>query len=370
MISEIAGDVQVGVRGEAPRLREGTARATVAGRLFIGHERIGKLAALDPVASILVASLDGATELPDLARDVAAVSGQGLRRADRYVRSLVGELARVGFLDGPLPADARARRIDVRVEPTSCLGQRWALSEAETLQIGGNDGFRVSCTIPGLLRPIEELLLAQGELVEPDFDLMDTLHLRATLGRRPRTQLLFDTLDPIWFACRSLETAAEALRRSIQGRLAMRQGDAWLAGPTIQRDGRIVLVHPSVWPVVTSVNVRRSLRALGCELTRGGLLRTDGCTAELPADVVEGGGVVRLAPAGIATPEPFGEFEHIRQCLHLLRWWDGTGFRAATMLAERLPEVPVGELGPDQLAAEVSRCLAGQRTLAPFAGPE
>jgi len=339
---------------DAPSLRPGTARATYQDRLLLGHERVGQVIAVDPVSSILIAGLNGLTSLGELAEEVSDAGDLQISTARSFVLSLAEHLESMGFIVGALPDGVQPRRVDVRVSVDSCLGQRWGLSRARTLQVSGNDGFRISCSLPELLDPVEQLLSKENELDEPDYELMDTIHLRAVRGRVDRTQLLFDTLDPLWYAGRSFDRAVESFLRTIEGRLRMRAGGAWLGGPSVERDGRVVLIHPSLWDTVTSVPALRALHAGGCELTVGGLLWTDGERLQLPGDRFAGTADRELMAVGIANPRAFGPIEYVRQALHLLRWWDGSGFRAVAKLAPGLPTVELGDASPAALGTAIA----------------
>jgi hypothetical protein len=152
----------------------------------------------------------------------------------------------------------------------------------------------------------------------------------------------------------------ESFLRTIEGRLRMRAGGAWLAGPSVQRDGRVVLIHPSLWDTVTSVPALRALHARGCALTAGGLLWTDGVQVQLPGDRFARTSDRSLVAVGIATPRAFGPIEHVRHALHMLRWWDGSGFRAVVQLAPGLRAVDAGDGSAAALGEAIAGHLDGQ----------
>lgn len=341
-----------------PCLRLATAKAWFEDQLLLGHELTGRVAILDPVRSLLTEALDGSTAVGDLVDDVVASIDLSHSDGVRLLGSLLTQLEEAGFLEGPLPLGALPRRIDIAVPVDSCLGQRWGLGRATTLQIAGNEGFRVSSTIESVIEGVSHWLRDEVVLVDPDEEPMDTIHLRAVAGRTRRLQQIFDTLDMRWYVSRDLDVAIEAFHRTLEGRLGMSRGLRHVQGPSLWFGDRVLLVHPSLWDFVTREQSRKALEDRGISFTPSGLLRFAGDRLVLPEDRPGGRKPTVLTPVGLATPSRWGPAEHARQSMHLLRWWDGTGFRSMVTLLPRLPVLTL-PTDPEGAAVEISRRLKG-----------
>jgi hypothetical protein len=353
MPDQVRGDFTLDQR---PMLRPGTARALHRSHLLLGSETLGRVAALDPIAAVIAGSLDGGVTLADLGDDVAAAADLPTAEGRRLVLSLVGHLDRAGFVDGALPDDVEPRRRDFPVPATSCLGQRFGLSRSRTIQVPGRVGFRVSSTVPALLDRIEVGLARTDDLGVVDDADVDTLHLRAAPGPGRRIHQLFDTLDRLWWAGHDLDAAVEALERSVEARLALRDGTPFLQGPSFEFDDRLVLVHPALWEQVSAAPVRRTTGRHGVVATPGGLLRAEVAPdVDLIGDRFAGRPTRRLRPVAVLVPEPVDDIEFARQSLHLLRSWNRRGFRALLDLIDHVDQIAAS----DDLGADIVDALTG-----------
>lgn len=313
-----------------PSLRFGTATARYGGSLLLGHESTANLAAFPPVAALMVEAFDGSTRRNDLVDDLADALQLDPEEALQTIRELETTLDQAGFIEsGPLPAEHVPRRRDVPIPPRSCLASRWGLSRSRTIQVQGNDGFRISSTDHAVLDHVERILAETEALEPPDDTYCDQLHLRVSIGRTPRLQQVFDTMDMRWFASRDHAAAVEAFHRSIEARLLMRSGGAWFHGPSFRNDSGIVLAHPSLWGEILSEEARRGLADVGIIPSESGLMHLDDRGLVMPGERFGGRPERTFRLTGWLVPAELGEVDAALHGMHLLRWWDTTSFEAA-----------------------------------------
>ncbi|UDY33953.1 PqqD family protein [Dermatobacter hominis] len=324
-----------------PRRRDDAVEVPLGDDLLIGSDLTGRSRVLDPVAAILWSSLDGTVSVDELAADVAdALGGDvGARRAQ--VDEFLGSLREAGLLAGPQPDGVVPRRVHPPLDPTSCVGQRLGLARSTVRQVQGpTTSFRFGANDHHLV----DALAAAVPTAEPDDHDLDGYVARLSSGRVARVQQLFDDMGNTLHAGRDAAACAEALARTVGGRLALEGGGAWYEGPSLVTGAGITLVHPAIGHEVVGA-FRSELEERGVRSTPSGLVRlVDDRHVELPDDARRPGSAEVVDLVGVVVPGDGSARAAERGCLHLARRWDGDGVGAFVELA-RSAEVTVVDRG-------------------------
>lgn len=327
-----------------PRRRHDVAELEVGDATVVATEAAGEPLVLDPVAAVLWRSFDGEVPLDALAEDVADALGAPLGTSRARIDAFVDELSAKGYLHDPPPRRDAPRRRDLpRLDPASCLGRRLGLGRATQCQVRAADtDVRVAATLDDVLSDLARHL----PVAEIDHEPLEAFILRAvpSPSGRPRLAQVFDELaNPLW-AGRDLDVAAEALGRTVAGRLACVEG-TWVRGVAIDAGDATVLVHPALRDLVVDA-LRRPLEARGLALVPGGLLELLAPTrAVLPAHPDGTRPARPLTVAAVLVPPSDGPAERLRTVAHLAHRWDQEHLEALAAVAEDddlLLEVPPG----------------------------
>lgn len=285
-VTVVPGDVEriVGP-GFRPCRHEEIAEVEIDGRLVVGHEKIGRLLALDAVSSQLWRWFDGTVTLEELADDLAGATVLDLDTARIVLVRLAQALANDGFLFEPGMGEPEHRRSHPWLSPDSCVGRRIGLGRAEFAQVGGRSNwFRIGSTLPGVIGP----LTAGLELVPVDRRFLETIVLRGTRSRTgaPRLQQIFSTKGELLHACQDDVVAVDAFQRTVSARIELREGGAWVEGLVLVRNGGAVLIDRTYTRLV--VDMRTELHRRGIDWAPSGILRLDGTTVTAVANRVDG----------------------------------------------------------------------------------
>ena len=340
----------------APRRRDDVVQVPLGDELLVGSDLTGRSRVLDPVSAVLWSSLDGTVGADELAQDVADALGGDVGSRRAQVDGFLASLRDAGLLVGPLPEGVVPRRIHPQLDPSSCLGQRLGLSRATLRQVASPvASFRFGANDHELVDAIAATV-ATTEVDERD---LDGFVARLSAGRVARTQQLFDDMGNTLHAGRDAAACAEALARTVGGRLALEGGGAWYEGASLLTDAGITLLHPAIGHEVVGA-LRAELDSRGVRSTPAGLLRlTSATTVELPADL-RGAMSVDLPIAGVLVPSDGAPRSLERACLHLARRWDDEHARAFVGLADVRPVTQLGRsVSGADLVADLVRVAIG-----------
>ncbi|MCB1256839.1 MAG: PqqD family protein [Microthrixaceae bacterium] len=322
-----------------PRLRSDIAMFGVDGGLVMASESVGRIVMLDQVSGTIIQLMDGAVSLSELAEDLAELTGLTFDEALTRVLSIAIAVDLDGyFVDSTTPLNER--RVNVPVPGDSCLGRQMGLNRGWIAQVRSPWAapFRFGATVDTVVDDLVDDLRGLGcEVDAPDDQPSDLLFLRATQGRVPRLQQLFDTIDIRWYADRNYDAGISALRSSVFSRAELNKG-AWLEGMSLRSQDRVILVHPSL--AESAHAARIELGAVGVSPTAGGLLRIDGDHLVLPGDRSDTstGTDTALQPAGIVMPS-MDDFSIRRAAFHLCRSWNQVHLDAFGPIVSTLPTI-------------------------------
>lgn len=321
--------------GFRPRRHEEIAEVEVDGRLVVGHEKLGRLLALDAVSSQLWRLFDGTVTLEELASDLSGATALDLDTARNVLVRLAKALANDGFLVEPVVGQPEHRRTHPWLSPDSCAGRRIGLGRAEFAQVGGRSNwFRIGSTLPGVVGPLTVGL----ELVPVDRRFLETIVLRGTRSRSgaPRLQQIFSTKGELLHACRDDVVAIDAFQRTVSARIELRDGGAWVEGLVLVRDGGAVLIDRTFTRL--AVDIRTELHARGIDWAPAGILRLDGTTVTAVANRVDGATAIPFEVRTFVVPPRVSEdpAHELIAALELARGWNQehlTAFR--NLVAQR-----------------------------------
>lgn len=317
------------------RLHDDVARTAIDDCLILGREVSGALVRFDPISAVIVDALDGTTDLDELAEDLSAAAGLTANMAASIIDGLVDALVADGIVVGEPPEPRLPRHPYAAIPPESCAGRRMGLSRSAAVEIWGyGQPFRVRSTLPEAL----EGITGSGERPEGALAGMETFTLRATRpGRVRRRQQLFDTTGEVLHVAHDLERAVEALRRTVQARMELSWGGAWLDAVAVDYGDRVVVLHPTLAQVV--LDRERELETHGLGLVAGTLFElSDDRWVRLPAPVGGNGRERRLMLTAVALPEPPGDTAgNLREFLLLARCWDQVHFDVFGRVGRSLP---------------------------------
>lgn len=309
-------------------------RSSVDGHLIVANESSGRLTVLDPVIGALVESLDGRCTVGQVAEDLAEATATDVSTAYDVVRATVVSLDADGFLTTSEVGELRARRIFAPVPEDSCLGRRMGLQRAHLMLVTrSGQPFRAGSTDATVAQ-------ALGDSVDcaPDSGpgFVETLVHRGSRGRAARTQFLFDTHGAVLHRSRDFDLSVDAFGRTVQGRLDLAGGGAWIEGASFTLNERVVLLHPALQPAALGDGFSKICQS-GFEPTQSGLLRLEGSRVVVPHDRFTGRPEVDMAVAGFVAPPQQNRASLTRELLHLARHWDQTHLDQFAALAGDIP---------------------------------
>lgn len=341
-----------------PRLRQDIASVRVQDGLVMASEAVGRVVMLDNVSGTIAELMDGTVTLADIAKDLAAIGVMDLEEALPRVLAIGVSLDMDGFFTDSA-TDLRGRRVDVTIPDDSCLAKRMGLGAGWIAQVSppGASPFRFGATVDSVVDDLVDDLRNLGCAVDaPDGTPTDLLFLRASQGKVPRLQQLFDTVDIRWHVGRDYDEAVRALRSSVFARAELNNG-VWIEGMSLRKDNQVLLVHPSLAEKAHAARPRFS-RA-GFTPMAGGLLRVQGDKLILPSDRTSSTGSEGsiLRPVGMLMPT-MEDSSIMRAALHLCRLWNQAHLDAFAPIVRSLRSFLVGledELPIDQIADAFER---------------
>lgn len=320
------------------------ASVMVDGSLLVAFEQNAEPRVLDPVTSVVWSFIHAGIPTDSIVDDLAAALDILEDDALTRIQDMLRPLAEGGFIFAGHhePAQLSPRRIDVPVDPASCIGRTIGLRRARIVEIthGGRPLLRIGATEHSVVDDLLASLPASSSVVEPSDLWLRTIVLRLTSGRTARLQQMFDTLGDPLYAGFERENAVAALARSTHGILdaaGPADGRTWVQAPAILAEDRVVLLHPAIHRFVTG-HLRPSL------LQRG-LKFVDSALFELSRD--RAGYSVRLPRSGLGHPTadfpvaeilvplgtPSTAVDAVRRMIHLAYRWDNDHLAAMRDLA-------------------------------------
>lgn len=329
----------------APQVNPSVASVQIGDEHVIAHEGCVRPRLLAPIDGVLWQSFDGSTTVGDLTDDLVAATGESRQYCLERVSTLTASLIEDGFLlnDDGHAVSIRPRRLDLPLDPQSCVGRRIGLGRMTTIdvELDGRRAFRLGASDHGVM---DELIAAlpSGTAVEPDPTIwLRTLWLRVTVGRTRRLQQLFDTVGDLLYASHSADEGVEALGRSVAALKSINSADArpavWINSPAIRCGDGAILAHPGLHRFLTGELRQRILFSSSGFIPSAMVevrAKANGYEAVLPASLT-GSGPTALPVISILVPQgpPSSSGDAVRRLAHLAQRWDPAHLAAIPKLA-------------------------------------
>ncbi|MCO5311832.1 MAG: hypothetical protein M9952_02720 [Microthrixaceae bacterium] len=300
----------------------------------MGGQDVGRVAAFDPVMTVLWDSLDGVTTVNDLAVDVASSLGLPIDPVREQVAWFVASLEQDGMLADVDQADVVSADPFPPIPADSCLGRRLGLGRMTMVRIERADGsFLAGSTEPEAVLSWPDHIVVDN----PDDWGGETYYLRLTRGsvRAPRAQQVFDSTGQLIYVSRDVDAAMAAFHRTLAGRIdAAERVAGWIGGPALLGDRGVTLVHPAMAGTVFGP-IRSALERGGLSMVPAGVLRVgDGSV------IAVGGGNAKEEEfpleAVLLPGAPTGPVA-VRRLLDFFLYWDQVSFDAAKRVATATP---------------------------------
>jgi hypothetical protein len=263
-----------------PELRTDFVRRDVGDECVVWSSLSGEPAVLDPVATVMLAVVDGEASIGELATEVHEEIGIPFDAAQRQVSALVERFGRAGLLTSSLSGTTAEHAISQRelfvAPPTPCSESASRLgTETLVLRLGGHT-VRVACDSRRAARTLRDALA--DHLVDGDEDAPLAFVLTAPQGFK-RTHLLSDRAGFVLSEARGLEPGLHALASHLTALLPPAPGTVrFRTRAVVTGNGTVACLFPLLFSPVISER----------DLTRAGLRLVD----RLALDVDVGTGAI------------------------------------------------------------------------------
>jgi hypothetical protein len=303
-----------------PRRRSDVVERAVGDELLLAADVTGMVRVLDPISAALWNSFDGTVSFEELVADLVSVTGGNAELRARQLDQMLVQLSLDGMLEASHVDGIAPRWAHPDLGDGTCLAERLGIARsAQRLVDRDGDVFVFGSTSSDVVDSIAAQLT---DTTEPRRD-VDAYFARISSGRVPRVQQLFDHMGNTLYASRDPRQCAEALGRTVGGRLLLGSGGTWTHGPSLWTDAGVTLLHPALSHDIVG-SLRGELEQRGVGFTPGGLLDVENpTTVLLPPDARDPSATPTAVPlVGVLLPNDPSPHGLERTCIHLARRMD------------------------------------------------